>query len=148
MGIFKNMKDLTDVVKQGKEMGDAALEKQGIRKGIMGTPHLGDSLAVMKDALGNVAQMNAKNELLGTGTPGKARVLGLTDTGMEVNNNRVVEVQVEVTVEGAETYTGVIKDAISPILMPQVQPGLTVPVRVDPADRDSIIFDWARTALI
>lgn len=58
----------------------------------------------------------------------------------------VSEAQVEVTVEGAETYTAVIKDAISPILIPQVQPGATVPVRVDPADRDSVIFDWARTA--
>jgi hypothetical protein len=148
MGMFKNMKDLTDVMKQGKEMGDAALEQQGIRKGFMGTPHLGGSLAKMKDMMGDVAQMQGKNELLATGTPGKARVLGLTDTGMEVNNNRVVEVRVEVTVEGADTYTAVIRDSISPILMPQVQPGATVPVRVDAADRDSVVFDWARTAMM
>lgn len=148
MGIFKNVKDMADVVKQAKDVGDAEMERKGMRKGLFGAPHLGDSLQQMKSALGDVAEMQANAALLQTGAPGAAKVLSLTDTGMEVNMNRVVEMQLEVSVEGADAYTTTHREAISPMLMPQIQPGGTVPVRIDTEDRDRLVLDWARVGQV
>lgn len=148
MGIFKNAKDLASVVKQAKELGDAEMGRKGMKRGLFGVPKLGDSLQQMKSALGDVAEMQEKNALLQSGVPGAAKVLGITDTGMEVNMNRVVDLQLEVTVEGAESYTTTTRAGVSPMLMPQIQPGNTVPVRVDGEDRDRVVLDWVRVGQV
>lgn len=144
MGIFKNMRDLADVTKKAKAMGDAEMERTGMKKGLFGAPSMSDSLSRMNTALDQVREMQEKSALLQTGVPGKGVVAGLTDTGMEVNMNRVVEIAMDVSADGAETYRTTVREGVSPMMMPQIQLGNTVPVRIDPEDRDRVTLDWAR----
>ena len=51
-----------------------------------------------------------------------------------------VELDLSVSVDGAEPYAVTHRQTISRIAIPSFQPGATVPVRVDPADRTSLMI--------
>ncbi len=54
------------------------------------------------------------------------------DSGMTLNNDPVVWLQIEVHPEGGEPFEAKTKCPISRLDVPQFQPGKTVPVRYDP----------------
>jgi len=72
--------------------------------------------------------------LAAVGTQGEAKVLSLTDTGMLVNNNPRVTLELEVTMPMRPPYK-VTKTMVVPLIrLPQVQVGETVGVMVDMSD--------------
>jgi hypothetical protein len=76
------------------------------------------------------------------GTPATARVLKIWDTGITVNDDLVIGLEVEVTREDGSAYTATIpKSLISRLDVPQFQPGQTVSVRIDPADPAIVALD-------
>ena len=73
-------------------------------------------------------------ELAAVGTQGEAKILSLTDTGMRVNDNPRVTLELEITMPMRPPYK-VTKTMVVPLIrMAQVQVGETVGVMVDMSD--------------
>lgn len=76
------------------------------------------------------------------GAPAKARILKIWDTGITVNDDPVIGLEVEIAREDGSVYTATIpKSLISRLDVPQFQPGLTVGVRIDPQDPAKVAID-------
>jgi hypothetical protein len=80
------------------------------------------------------------NHLAIHGIPGRAIITAIKDTATTVNDNPRVELTLEVTVGDDAPYTATHAQVISRIAVAGFQPGATVPVRVDPADGQSLII--------
>jgi uncharacterized protein DUF3592 len=80
-----------------------------------------------------------------TGVPAWATILRLWDTGITVNDDRVVGMEVEVRpsppTEGAPFRAVIPKSRISRLDIPRVQPGETVAVRYDPNNSSRVALD-------
>jgi hypothetical protein len=124
MGLFKGMKDLKDINDMSKQYK---------------RPSMLEGLAQAKDAMAGIQE---SQRVTATGVAGSARVLGVADTGATLNDHPVCEVSLEVTVPGQGPYTTAIKQAIPRLQVPMLQPGATLAVKVDPADRDIVVLDW------
>lgn len=124
MGLFKGMKDLKDINDMSKQYK---------------RPSMLEGLAQAKDAMAGIQETQ---RVTATGVAGTARVLGVTDTGATVNDHPVCEVQLEVAVPGQGPYTTTIRQTIPRMQVPMLQPGATLAVKVDPADRDTVVMDW------
>src|SRR5262249_31441755 len=70
--------------------------------------------------------------------PASATITALRDTGVTIGDDPTVELDLSVSLDGAEPYAVTHRQTISRIAIPSFQPGATVPVRVDPADRTSL----------
>lgn len=80
--------------------------------------------------------------LQAAGTPATARILRIWDTGITVNDDPVIGLDVEVTREDGSVYTATIpKSLISRLDVPQFQPGMSVGVRIDPQDPALVALD-------
>jgi hypothetical protein len=78
-------------------------------------------------------------QLQSSGKPGTAVVTTVTQTGVMINDNPQVHLGLTVTVDG-NTYPAE-TDAIVPLVqIPQIQPGSTVGVLVDPANPSVVML--------
>jgi DNA-binding beta-propeller fold protein YncE len=94
------------------------------------------------DRMSGVAEVK---ELQQTGTPAKALILRIWDTGMTVNDDPVIGMEVEVHPAEGEVWNATIpKSLVSRIDIPRFQPGQTVTVRFDPRDRSRVGLDEYR----
>jgi hypothetical protein len=133
MGMFK---DLRNLKKQAEQMlppehrglgGAMRMAKEGI-------PQMTQALADMQAGAQTAEYLSAN------GLPGTARIESLRDTGITVNENPTVEFDLSVSVAGATPYRVAHRQTISRLTISSFQPGATVPVRVDPADPQSLII--------
>ncbi len=76
------------------------------------------------------------------GLPGEATVTGLTQTGMSLNDNPQVKLDLSVSLPGMQPYDASRKEFVPLILLPQVQVGSVLPVHVDRNDPAKVIIDW------
>lgn len=141
MGMFKDIKKLSD---QGKE----AQKAQGKRTGMLGMMKdmpdtLHQATEAIDDAMALQADMAKQQALLATGTAGTATVKGFTDTGMIVNYNPQVVLDVTVDCDG-KSYDAKVTTSVPQMHIPLVQPGNKIGVKVDPADANNIAIDWMR----
>jgi predicted lipid-binding transport protein (Tim44 family) len=89
-------------------------------------------------------------QLLRTGAPGQARVLTVGQTGMYVNNQPQLQIELEVHPSPeAGGYRGPsapfrasLRTIVPMMAMAAVQPGATVLVRFDPASPGRLEIDW------
>ncbi|MEA2493142.1 MAG: hypothetical protein QOJ29_1053 [Thermoleophilaceae bacterium] len=133
MGLFKDMKNLQ---KQAKEMTPP--EHRGVMGGFRA---MKDGVAQASAALGDMsADAQKAQHLMANGRVGTAVITEVRQTGMFVNENPQVEMDLQVNVEGIPTYTATHRQVIAQIAIPQFQPGATVPVRVDPEDPTSVLI--------
>jgi hypothetical protein len=78
-----------------------------------------------------------------TGLRANATILKIWDTGMTVNDDPVIGLQVEVKPDGRPPYVATIDRAlISRVDIPQFQPERVIPVRVDPKDPQHVAIDF------
>ena len=132
MGFFK---DLRNVQKQAKEMTPPEYRGMG---GMMRMSR--DGMAQMSQTLGDMnADAQKAQHLMAHGRHGSATVVAVRQTGMYVNENPQVELDLDVSLDGAAPYRATHRQVLAMIAMPQFQPGTTVPVRVDPQDLQSLI---------
>ncbi len=91
-----------------------------------------------------------RTRLLKTGEQAQARILGLADTGVKINNNPQVQIMLEVHPNPAsEGYRGPPRQpyqaqcvmTVSYLAIPRIQPGMMVPVRFDPADPSKVTIE-------
>jgi uncharacterized protein DUF3592 len=133
MGLFKDMRNLQ---KQGQAMMPP--EHRGLMGGFRA---MKDTVAQANETL---ASMNADAQkaqyLMVSGRVGSAVITGVRQTGMFVNENPQVEMDLQVDVEGIPNYVVSHRQVIAQIAIPRFQPGATVPVRVDPANPSSLII--------
>lgn len=82
-------------------------------------------------------------EMRTRGRPGTARVVGIGDTGVTVNNDPVAKFTLDVTVGDAIPYRVEIRQLVSRVAIGAFQPGATVPVLVDPDDPQQVAIDFS-----
>jgi hypothetical protein len=88
--------------------------------------------------------MGADRRLLATGIPGSALVLDVRDTGVTINHvNAVLEARLQVTIPGRAPYEASAEVTLGRMSWGALQPGMTVPVKVDPANPARVAIDWA-----
>jgi metallo-beta-lactamase class B len=68
------------------------------------------------------------------GLPALATVLEIRDTGVKVNDDPVVGFRLEVHAEGLPPWQAETRCVVSPLAIPQIQPGAVLAVRYDPLD--------------
>jgi hypothetical protein len=74
------------------------------------------------------------------GRAGSATITAIRDTGMTIDDDPTVELDLSVSLDGDAPYAITHRQTISRIAIPSFQPGATIPVRVDPADRSSLMI--------
>jgi hypothetical protein len=86
--------------------------------------------------------MSEANDLQRVGVPAQAQILSIGETGLTVNDNPVITLDVEVRPADRPPYRGTIKRLlVSRLEVPQFQPGRVIPVRFDPRDPSRVSFD-------
>lgn len=85
-----------------------------------------DASAQMMQAYGAAAQLQV------AGMPAQARVLSVRQTGAYVNLAPQCVLELEVYPGTTPPYTATVYAPVPPMAIPRVQPGLMVPIRIDP----------------
>ena len=85
-------------------------------------------------------QADTAQRLMATGRQGTATVTALRDTGVTIDGNPQVELDLDVSVGGMPVYRVTHRQVISRLAIAGFQPGATVPVRVDPQDPRTLII--------
>ena len=90
----------------------------------------------------------AADELLSTGLAGQAQVTGLTQTGMYLNENPQVAMNLMINLPGREPYPATRREFVPLILLGRLTSGAPLPVMVDPADPQRVMIDWQNVGLL
>jgi hypothetical protein len=90
----------------------------------------------------------AVDQLLATGLSGQAQVTGLTQTGMFLNENPQVAMNLMITIPGRPPYAATRKEFVPLILLGRLTSGAPLPVKVDPADPQRVVIDWQNVGLV
>ncbi len=77
-----------------------------------------------------------------TGIAGKATILEVRDTGVTINNNPQVKLMVEIKNSFGQRYNATIRTLVSRINPFAYQPGMEVPVKIDPKNEQNVVLDF------
>jgi hypothetical protein len=132
MGFFKDLRDM-------KKMADDMTAQTG------GRPSLRDTVSQGKEAMGMAQeQLALAQQLQVQANPnartGRATINAIRDTGMTINEDPVVEMQMNVTDADGSMYAIVHQQIVSRLRLAQIQPGAEVQVRIDPQDRNKLLI--------
>lgn len=129
MGMFK---DIWDMKRMADRMS-GGVKRPGLRE------TLSDGSAMMAYAQQQMVQAQAfelaANPLARTG---HGTINAIRDTGVTINEDPVVEMQINVTDADGSAYPVLHSQTISRLKVGSIQPGSEVPVRIDPTDRTRI----------
>jgi hypothetical protein len=78
--------------------------------------------------------------------PGTATVVAVTDTGMLVNHDPVVMLDLSVAVGDQDAYAVRIRQIVGKLYVARLQPGATLPVVVDAQDPYHVTIQWNETS--
>jgi hypothetical protein len=81
-----------------------------------------------------------KDRISTTGVAGTGQIMGLRQTGVTVNDQPQVELDLLVTIPGRSPYRAEVKEIVPLIMLSRLQG--TLPVRVDPAEPDAVVIQW------
>jgi len=81
-----------------------------------------------------------KDRISATGVAGTGQIMGLGQTGVTVNDQPQVELDLLVTIPGRSPYRAKVKEIVPLIMLNRLQG--TLPVRVDPAEPDTVVVQW------
>jgi hypothetical protein len=81
-----------------------------------------------------------KDRISASGVAGTGTILGLRQTGLMVNEQPQVELELLVTIPGRSPYPAKVKEVVPLIMLNRLQG--TLPVRVDPAEPEAIVIQW------
>lgn len=82
-----------------------------------------------------------KPKFAGPALTGFARILSVQSTGTVINDRYVCKIALSVEIPGREPYEATIRQAVHPISMASIQPGLVVAVQVDSANPNKVRID-------
>jgi hypothetical protein len=78
---------------------------------------------------------------------GTATVVAVTDTGMLVNFDPVVMIDLSVTVDGHDAYAVRLRQIVSKLYLARLAPGATLPVSIDAQDPYQVTIQWNETGV-
>jgi len=81
------------------------------------------------------------------GVTATAKILEVNDTGVTVNNNPQIKMLLEVNSNVSGTYLVESKQVISRLQIPMFQPGATIPVLIDPNNKNLVSLDYRENNL-
>jgi hypothetical protein len=141
MGLFKSMKDLKDLTKEGKQLQKQQLKEQGYSTGIKGQmAQMGDMISQSKGMLSELTDDSGdRQRILTEGIAGEGVIIGMgvPERGAQWFN---LQIDLEVHVSGRESYR-VNKQYMVPATA-QLGQGVRLPIKVDPNDQAGIAIDW------
>lgn len=117
-----------------------------------GLPEAGDAMRLTAALLGGVGVVlllagllwmrsaAKKDRISATGVAGTGQIMGLGQTGMTVNDQPQVELDLLVTIPGRSPYRARVKEIVPLIMLNRLQG--TLPVRVDPAEPNTVVVQW------
>jgi hypothetical protein len=85
----------------------------------------------------------ATDEVLQTGMAGSAAVTGVTQTGMYLNEQPQLRLNLLVSLPNQVPYATTHTSFVPLMLMGRVTSGAPLAVRVDPADLNKVVIDWS-----
>jgi hypothetical protein len=133
MGFFKDLKQLQDTA---QEMTPP--EHRGVMGGFRAVR---DGVAQSSAMLQNLATDGQKAQhLMASGQVGQATISSIRQTGKLINYNPECELELQVSVNGSAPYAVTHRQVVAQVALAGFQPGASVPVRVDPADPQSLII--------
>ena len=88
---------------------------------------------------------SASNQILQTGTPGTATITGMSQTGVYLNENPQINLNLLVTLPGEVPYAANHREFVPLMLLGRLSSGAPLSVRVDQMDRSKIVIDWSGT---
>jgi hypothetical protein len=86
------------------------------------------------------------SRLLKNGIDGKATITQVNDTGVTINNNPQVKLTVDVKNMYGQKYTTTIRTLVSRINPFVFQPGMEVPVKIDPNNEKNVVINTSLLA--
>jgi hypothetical protein len=90
----------------------------------------------------------ATDEILSGGMAGTAQITGLTQTGMYLNEQPQVSMDLLINLPGRPPYPATRREFVPLILLGRLTSGQPLPVRVDPADPQKVVIDWQNVGLL
>jgi hypothetical protein len=84
--------------------------------------------------------------VLTVGINGTATITSMTQTGMYLNEQPQVKMELLVQIPGRQPYTAVRKEFVPLILLGRLSSGAPLAVKVDPGDPQDVIIDWENPA--
>lgn len=87
------------------------------------------------------------DQVLQTGIAGQATITSLTQTGMTLNDQPRIKMDLLVQLPGREPYTAQHAEFVPLILLSRLTSGAPLAVRVDPADPQKVAIDWSGQAM-
>lgn len=87
------------------------------------------------------APMILASRLKKTGIAGKAVIKEVHDTGVTINNNPQVKLLLEIKNSLGQKYTTTVRTLVSRLQPQLYQPGMTIPVLIDPKDENVVVVD-------
>jgi hypothetical protein len=79
--------------------------------------------------------------ILQNGVPAQAKIRGVRQTGVLLNNQPQIEFDLDVQPSGGPSYRATAKAIIPIVHIPQFQPGADVPVKIHPSDPMQVALD-------
>jgi hypothetical protein len=125
-------------------MGAAGVFVSGARSGLLPTAAILGAVGFGLVWFGLKAAASAERaaRIEQTGLPGRATIVGLTQTGMFLNDNPQVRLDLSVEVPGRGAYQASHKEFVPLILLGRLAAGAVLPVKVDQADPSRLIIEW------
>jgi hypothetical protein len=95
------------------------------------------------DALALQADIQAEQALLQSGTPARATITNCTNTGLLVNFNPQVVLNLWVALSGEAPYEIQLTTSVPATYLSRLDAGSDVGVRVDPSKPQRVVLDWS-----
>jgi hypothetical protein len=104
-------------------------------------------VAIIVIIAGVIAGRNASRtqQVLQTGIPGTATITGLTQTGVYLNDQPQIAMNLLVQLPGEVPYAANVKQVVPLMLLGRLSSGAPLSVRVDQMDRSKVEIDWDAT---
>jgi hypothetical protein len=122
MGMFKDLRDLQKASKQ--------FERPTMREGLRQANEAVQAYQAGVEKNTRIAQV---------GVMGKATVKQMRPTGTTINEWPEMDIDLTVDVNGFQSDV-THREAVSPAILPQLVPGATINVKVDPQDHSQLIL--------
>jgi hypothetical protein len=100
---------------------------------------------LMRPVFGVMKGMSDRAKLRATGVPGHAIVRSIGESGggtVTVNDQPLLSLTLEVNDGYGSPYLVSLETIVPRYAIPQVQPGDTIPIKIDPNDPQRIAVDW------
>ncbi len=90
----------------------------------------------------SMSGLSEARDLQATGVPARAEILAIAETGMSINDEPVVRLDVQVLPPDGRPFTATIRRLlVARVDIPQYQPGRVIAVRYDPKDPSRVSID-------